>query len=111
MGSKGWIKRVLPFFATFAIGIFIAGLFGFGGPRFGRHGRWQMRAEMDRLRMENEDLKNENLRLKNNSCGDTDNAFDYELRNVPPVPPTVDFGPPPPLHIRPLEHRPPPHDR
>ena len=26
--------------------IFIAGLFGFGGPRFGRHGRWQMRAEM-----------------------------------------------------------------
>ncbi len=106
MGNKGWIKRVLPFFATFAVGIFIASLFGFGGPRFGRHGRWQMRAEMDRLRMENEDLKNENLRLKNECRVHDRNLY----LNIPDT--DVDsidepLAPPPPP---PLRHRPPRHD-
>src|SRR5437762_7103408 len=98
MGSKGWIKRVLPFFATFAVGIFIAGLFGFGGPRFGRHGRWQMRAEMERLRAENDELKNENLRLKNDGCGDMDRNVDFDLMQdlpvAPPPPPAMPHHPP-----------------
>ena len=95
MGSKGWIKRVLPFFATFAIGIFIAGLFGFGGPRFGRHGRWQMRAEMDRMRAELNDVKNENLRLKNSRCGDFDDNIEFD------VTPDLPVVPPPPMHHHP----------
>lgn len=100
MGNKGWIKRVLPFFAAFAVGVFIASLFGFGGPRFGRPGRWRMRAEMERLRMENEDLKNENLRLKN-ECHWHDADLDL---NIPDI--GVDAPPPPP----PLKHRPPRHE-
>src|SRR6185437_14688036 len=101
MGSKGWIKRVLPFFATFAVGIFIAGLFGFGGPRFGRHGRWQMREEMNRLQTENEELRNENLRLRN-TCHLHDMNLDLNLDGVDSIDEPL---PPPP----PMPHRPPRH--
>jgi len=100
MGSKGWIKRVLPFFATFAVGIFIAGLFGFGGPRFGRHGRWERRMEFERLRTENEELRNENLRLRNEACAQTDNAF--QIEDVPPV-----LDPPRPPRAILVPHHPP----
>ena len=64
--SRGFIKRMLPFFATFAVGVFIASFFvsisgpNFRGPRFGKRHH-----EMNRLRHENEQLRNENLRLKN----------------------------------------------
>ena len=106
MGSKGWIKRVLPFFAAFAVGVFIASLFGFGGPRFGRHGRGKLKHEIERLRAENEELKNENLRLKNNWCVKTDDAF--EFHGIPSIdPPTMDELPPPP----PRPHRHPGRDR
>lgn len=64
--TKGFFKRMLPFLATFAVGIFIASFFvsistpSFRGRSFGgRH------KEMKRLRLENEQLRNENLRLKN----------------------------------------------
>ena len=61
--SKGFIKRMLPFFATFAVGIFIASFFvNISGPSFRRGGK---RQEIKRLRVEVEDLRNENLRLKN----------------------------------------------
>jgi hypothetical protein len=66
MVKKGWIKRLLPFVATFAIGVFIASFFvDLSRPRMGFRGpgrRWQ---EMQRMRFENEELKNENLRLRN----------------------------------------------
>ncbi len=57
---------MLPFFATFAVGLFIASFFvSISGPSFKR-GNWGGRhKEMKRLRYENEGLKNENLRLKN----------------------------------------------
>jgi hypothetical protein len=67
-------------------------LFGFGGPRFGRHGRWQMRAEMERLRTENEELKNENLRLRNEQCDQSENEFKYDALPVYPGIPS------PPVH-------------
>jgi len=66
MCSKGFLKRMLPFFATFAFGLFIASFFvSISAPNFNR-GNWGGRhKEMKRLRYENEMLKNENLRLKN----------------------------------------------
>lgn len=60
--SKGLFKRILPFFATFAVGLFIASFFvDISAPRFGR-GR-QMRHEFQRMQIENDQLRNENLRL------------------------------------------------
>ena len=100
MGSKGWIKRVLPFFATFAVGIFIASFFISVGPRWGGHGRWRMRAEMERLRNENEDLRNDNLRLKN-AC----HAHEWNLDDDMNVQDLDAPLPPPPPAPRP--HHPP----
>lgn len=62
--SKGFFKRILPFFATFAVGVLIASFFvGFNGPGFRKGAK--KHHEMKRLRIENEELRNENLRLKN----------------------------------------------
>lgn len=66
MFSKGFFKRMLPFLATFAVGIFIASFFvSISAPSFRGKGFGKRHHEMKRLRFENEQLKNENLRLKN----------------------------------------------
>ncbi len=67
MCSKGLFKRILPFFATFAVGLFIASFFvSISGPRFGLGERRMRRfEEMQRIRVDNEELRNENLRLRN----------------------------------------------
>lgn len=69
MCSKGLVKRILPFFATFAVGLFIASFFvSVGAPGFRFHGRgWERHQMFERLQIENEQLRNENLRLKNDS--------------------------------------------
>jgi hypothetical protein len=64
--TKGFFKRMLPFLATFAVGVFIASFFvTISGPNFRGRGFGGRHKEMKRLRMENEQLRNENLRLKN----------------------------------------------
>jgi hypothetical protein len=55
---------MLPFFATFAIGLFIASFFVSIGPNFRSRGFGGRHQEMKRLRIENEMLKDENMRLK-----------------------------------------------
>jgi hypothetical protein len=76
IGSKGLIKRALPFIATFAVALFITSFFvDLNRPRFGR-GHWQGgRQEMYRLRMENEQLRAENERLR----------VENEMREAPPA--------------------------
>lgn len=65
MCSTGFVKRMLPFFATFAVGLFIASFFvSITGPNFRTRG-WERHKQNERLRAENEQLRNENLRLKN----------------------------------------------
>jgi len=65
MCSKGFIRRVLPFFATFAVGLFIASFFvSVGAPQFRGRG-WERHRRFEQLQIENEDLRNENLRLRN----------------------------------------------
>jgi len=97
MCNKGWLKKMLPFMATFALGVFIASFFVSVGPRFGfSERRMQHFQEMQRLRIENEELRQENERLKNKferrmadrwEVGDEMSGPDGEMLSVPPPPP------------------------
>lgn len=89
----GIIKRVIPFFLTFAAGLFIASFFvslsapSFDGVRKHRsekYGKKYCRSENERLRAENERLRNELLLLKEESLKVN---FDELELNVPPPPP------------------------
>ena len=111
MCSKGFFRRMLPFFATFAVGIFIASLFGFGGPRFRGRG-WERHQMFERIQMENEDLKMENMRLRNQLESEHINFDGFQLerlhsgRSVGPEVPVV--GPMPvmrPMPTAPHTHR------
>ena len=63
MCSKGFIRRMLPFFATFAVGIFIASFFvNVGMSRFRGRG-WERHQQNERLLMENDQLRMENEQL------------------------------------------------
>lgn len=95
---------MLPFFAAFAVGVFIASFFvSFNGPGF--RGRGKRFHEMKRLRIENEELKNENLRLKNEmeslrwTSPDT-GRFANEDWAGPGVELPVPLPPPPPIAPR-----------
>ena len=104
MGTKGFFMRMLPFLATFTLGIFIASFFVSITPNFGNgsRGPGHRYHRMKKLRMENERLRNENLRLRNEletvrgSWHNPRHNEGVELNddifsNVPPVPvaPTV----------------------
>lgn len=103
---KGLFKRILPFFATFAVGLFIASFFvSVSGPRFeGFRGRgWQRHKMFERIQTENEQLKNENLRLRNeleNRHINMGEFYDGLPRRVGPEVPVEAPLPPPPPRIR-----------
>jgi hypothetical protein len=104
MDARGLLKRFLPFFLTFATGLFIASFFVPIIPRFNyergdRRNRQcrqmifenqSQRDEIQRLRQENADLK----RLG----AETDRAFEFES-DVPP-PPMAPVRPVAPRHVR-----------
>jgi hypothetical protein len=91
MCGKVFIKRVLPFFLTFAVGLFIASFFvTIAAPNFKfnrgfrRHQQYHRAMESD-----NQRLREENLRLKKQIAdrdlqGLNDRNFDFA---VPPPPP------------------------
>ena len=72
MRCKGFLKRVVPFFLTFALGLLIASFFiAVGAPdfnKFKRNGggshRCRQYKENSRLRMENESLRQDNDLLR-----------------------------------------------
>ena len=85
MCCKGFLKRAVPFFLTFLVGILIAGIFiPIGGSNFQfRKNRWQKHreyhertdSEIQRLREENEQLRKQleekqNLKLEGIGEGD-----------------------------------------
>lgn len=88
---KGVLKRVLPFFLTFAAGLFIASFFvSIASPSFNFPRRSHKYREMHRLRMENQDLRKSNSELRR--------QLEDARRNTE-VTPSADFDfyvPPPP---------------
>ena len=96
MCCKGFIKRVFPFFLTFAVGLFIASFFvTIAAPSFqfkNRNWRSNHRQYHIRIESENQRLRDENLRLRNQLAEKERQsfavhpAFDSDLA-VPPPPP------------------------
>lgn len=91
MCCKGFAKRILPFFLTFAVGLFIASFFvSIAAPRFQFPNRGSKRRhiELDRQRdLELQTLRDENFRLKNQL---PDRDADYqELIYAPAAPPSL----------------------
>jgi hypothetical protein len=94
MSSKKFFLRLLPFFATFLVGIFIASFFvtigrpGFGGRRARHfHEDQQMRVEMDRLRDENIRLTEQLNEIRMNRSGwDRTDSDIIEAVPPPPIP-------------------------
>ena len=66
IGLSGFLKRALPFFATFAVALFITSFFvDLRGSRYNFRARgWERHKMMERMRIENEQLKAENEELK-----------------------------------------------
>lgn len=86
MGTKGFIKRFLPFVAAFAVGIFVASFFvQISGPKY--RGGKKVRI-IKQLKLENEQLRMENLRLRNEiEAMTTETMNAAELPPLPPIPP------------------------
>lgn len=66
MCIKAFIKRIVPFFLTFAVGLFIASFFvTVSAPRFQFKRGFNKHREYDRrIQFENQQLREENSRLK-----------------------------------------------
>ena len=97
MCAKGMFKRFLPFFLTFATGLFVASFFisiprpgiGFnnrGSRRF--HAFQELKSENQQLREENDRLREELGTLQNLDPGtDTPDGIRSIERSIPPAPP------------------------
>ena len=100
--SKGFIKRLVPFFLTFAVGLFITSFFvTVAAPSFQFKNRaWKKNhKQYDRQReLDIQRLREENIRLKNQLNSQNSDAVDFqELKfSVPPPPPL----PPAPPAVR-----------
>ncbi|MEJ7848861.1 MAG: hypothetical protein WKF92_12315 [Pyrinomonadaceae bacterium] len=99
MFYKGFIKRIVPFFLTFAAGLFIASIFvplsipNLKMPSRGSHKYREvqrLRSELNESRRESNELKKEIRELKQNAINAEFDAFE----GVPPV--AIDAPPPPP---------------
>ena len=86
MCYKGFLKRILPFFLTFALGLLIASFFvTIKVPNFnsGRQSwRYQHREYDRRMELENQRLREENTILKRQLAERQD-----EMSELPPLPP------------------------
>ena len=96
MCSKGLLKRILPFFATFAVGLFIASFFvDISGHRW-RPGH-RMHHEMERMQMELQQQREENMRLREQLDGGKMKIVTMEAPDMAEIPLDVRV-PLPPLH-------------
>lgn len=98
MCGKVFVKRVLPFFLTFSIGIFIASFFvSIAAPSFQLPNRdWRRHQQCDRMReFQNQRLNEENSRLRRQladkdlqDANDRDDV-DFAVPPPPPMPPAT----------------------
>ena len=107
MFSKKYFSRLLPFFATFLVGVFVASFFvSFGRPSFGerraRHFQedQQMRLELDRLREENMSLKRHHHCDRLGRIYESSPDSDNDVRDLLPPPPPLPVKPATPRSIR-----------
>lgn len=112
MCCKGFFSRIVPFFLTFAVGLFIASFFvTIAAPTFRFPFRGDRRRHSERDRMmeyENQRLNEENSLLRK-QLNDTDKSsvknlkytFDYDVPPVPLTPP----APPAPSNTVPYSRR------
>ena len=106
MGNKGLLKRMLPFFATFAFGIFVASFFVSVGSTssYNSYGRGKCRHEMRGLRYEYEQQREEIRQLREQldeaQTGTTTFESELPLDVTVPLPP-----PPPPVGLRHRTHK------
>lgn len=98
-------KRIIPFFLTFAAGLFIASFFiQISAPSFPkgesrrskRHGYNKLAAENDQLRRENERLRQQNEILRQVHDNWESSTADFVIPVSPDTPP----APPAPRHRR-----------
>lgn len=94
---KGLFSRILPFFLTFAAGLFIASFFvTIASPSFNfRRGSNKYR-EVQRLRTENVELKRSNCELRKQNDELRRNTSETITQTVEDFPFEVDAPPPPP---------------
>ncbi len=102
MQYTGFIKRFLPFVATFAAGLFIASFFvTIGLPKFGSRHRERRHNEVRALRVEVEQLRKEKCDLRRQLEGmkseapklDTPVNLEGDIEFSVPVPPPVAAAP------------------
>jgi hypothetical protein len=106
MSSTAFFKRILPFIATFAVGIFIASFFvTISGPRFDRRGHGKRCDESRRLRMELDRMQTENDRLREQINLLTDRSFATGDDSLTIAPGLSELPPPPPMPARPAAPR------
>jgi hypothetical protein len=87
MNFKEVFKRVFPFFATFAVGLFIASFFvSVALPKFERR-NWKKHREYKRMKFENEQLRKDNCRMRRELA--EKERLNSELDVPPPIPPTI----------------------
>lgn len=90
MLNKAFFKRIVPFFLTFALGLFVASFFVSIAPTFKskwKKNRCGKRHEFRMLRYENERLQLENQRLQQR-LGEREKMMLLE-ESVPPPPPVA----------------------
>lgn len=96
------VKRVAPFFLTFAVGLFIASFFvTVAAPNFNfKRGMSKHRQYHRRIESENQRLREENLRLKNRmtEMEKRDWVLEQEINVEPPALPA-----PPQLNVVPMK--------
>ena len=98
MCCKGFIKRVFPFFLTFAVGLFIASFFvSVAAPNFQFNCGRRNHREYDRM-MESriKQLEEQNVRLRSELLEKDDVETNVFQLDVPPPP----MPPPPPRPYR-----------
>jgi hypothetical protein len=103
MLNKGLLKRLLPFFATFALGLLVASFFvTIAAPKFRFGNRWNKQREHRECRFTERQEWKEERRQKRYERRVRQNAeFNRDLNELVPPPPPI--APAPPAAPRPVQ--------
>lgn len=103
MCCKGFLKRVVPFFLTFAVGLFIASFFiSVAAPNFQfRRGNRMSHRQWDRQRdAEIQQLRERNAQLEQQLSDSDADRVNYQNLKYIELPPPVPPAPPAPPTLR-----------